>query len=67
MELNFVRDNLYLPDYNMEKKLLSNFIMSFEDPSMQRDALHGKHKYQVMMQQVSNRKLSTFNITISDL
>lgn len=45
----------------------SEFIASFEDPSLPVDATHGKLKYQIEMQKVANRKQKMIRIEIGDL
>lgn len=45
MQINIGTNNIYQPDYELERTRCSDFISKFEDLSMKEDPLHGKKKY----------------------
>lgn len=50
MQINLGTNNIYQPDYELERKRCSDFISTFEEPSLNIDQLHGKKKYMRLLQ-----------------
>lgn len=62
MNINFGTRNLYLPDYDAERRKISEFLTGFQDPSATPDPIHGKLKYMAMLQKIANRQEKLVNI-----
>jgi len=59
MKLHLHKDGIkYLPDYDGETIKCTEFITTFQDPSIPRskeDPIHGKLKYMTKLQKVANK------------
>ena len=67
MQVDFGNSKLYLPDYDAERRKISDFLTGFQDPSATPDPIHGKMKYMAMLQKIANRQEKLINISLSDL
>lgn len=69
MKLQVNRD-VYTPDYDGEINKCTEFITSFQDPSITRnkeDPIHGKLKYMTKLQNVANRSTIIIEIELEDI
>jgi DNA replication licensing factor MCM7 len=69
MKLQVHRD-IYVPDYDGEIKRCTDFIRTFQDPTLrddQLDPIHGNLKYMSMIQAVVNKHSSVIAIELDDL
>ncbi|CAI2386669.1 unnamed protein product [Moneuplotes crassus] len=57
----------YRPNYDDERVKCEDFISQYEDPGMEADATHGKTKYMVQMQNISNNRGKVIQIEVGDL
>ena len=69
MELKLHRD-VYLPDYDGEINKITDFVTTFQDPTISRakeDPIHGKLKYMTKLQGVADRKQLNVEIELEDI
>jgi len=67
MQINLGPNNIYQPDYELEKKRCQEFISGYDDPRMEADPVHDKKKYMRILQQVANRELRLVEIELDDI
>jgi len=69
MKLSVHRD-VYLPDYDGENNKITDFITTFQDPTITRakeDPIHGKLKYMTRLQAIADRKSTSLEIELEDI
>jgi len=66
MKLQVHREK-YLPDYDGEINKCTDFITTFQDPSIKEDPIHGKLKYMATLQKVANKQLEGIEIELEDI
>ena len=69
MQLQIHR-NIYLPDYEGEINKITDFITTFQDPTISRaneDPIHGKLKYMTKLQSVADRKQTAIEVELEDI
>lgn len=69
MKLEVARD-VYIPDYDGEISKCTDFVTTFQDPTITRnkeDHIHGKLKYMIKLQEVANRQASIIEIELEDI
>ena len=70
MQLSLQGKDTYIPDYETEIAKCTDFITTFQDPSITRqneDPIHGKLKYMTQLQRVANRQAEIIQIELEDI
>lgn len=55
-------------DFELDKSRIKDFLTNFTDKSIkEEDRIHGRHKYMIELQKISNKKQKILTISVEDL
>jgi hypothetical protein len=58
----------YKPEYELEKSKLKDFFLGFIDKTIEKaDSIHGKYKYMIELQKISNKSSKKLEVLFEDL
>lgn len=58
---------VYKPEFELHSTLLKDFLLNFQDYSMDNDIIHGRKKYMVALQKIANKQTRILEIHLDDI
>ena len=55
------------PEFDLHASILKDFLLNYEDFSMESDRIHAKHKYMAQLQKISNLQSKILEISLNDV